>query len=86
MMVMLDRCNDSSKEIAKRYADQVVTGAWERPKGLRRHAGLDPVCLSAASGIRTTRSRAELRESGTAPVGAPLQSRYVVGGIAEFAA
>ncbi len=43
LVVVLDRCTDGSEEIARQYADQVVTGAWEGPEGPRRHAGLDQV-------------------------------------------
>ena len=43
VLVVLDRCTDGSEEIARRYADKVVIGAWEGPEGPRRHAGLDLV-------------------------------------------
>ena len=43
IVVVLDRCTDGSEQIAKRYADELVIGAWEGPQGPRRHAGLDLV-------------------------------------------
>jgi len=40
IVVVLDRCRDSSREIALRFTDRLVEGAWER-EGPRRHAGID---------------------------------------------
>ncbi len=40
IVVVLDRCTDGSKEIAARYADRLVEGAWEI-EGLRRNIGID---------------------------------------------
>jgi len=45
LVVVLDRCSDSSKEIALRFTPHIVEGAWER-EGPRRHAGID-VCRGA---------------------------------------
>lgn len=39
IVVMLDRCEDSSGEIARRFTDRVVEGAWEC-EGPRRNAGI----------------------------------------------
>ena len=39
IVVVLDRCRDRSREIAERYTDRLVEGAWER-EGPRRHAGI----------------------------------------------
>ena len=39
IVVVLDRCTDGSKEIAEKFADRVVAGAWER-EGDRRNAGI----------------------------------------------
>lgn len=39
-VVVLDRCSDSSREIAERYADRIVEGAWPI-EGDRRNAGID---------------------------------------------
>jgi glycosyltransferase involved in cell wall biosynthesis len=39
IVVVLDRCRDRSPEIARRYTDRLVEGAWER-EGPRRHAGI----------------------------------------------
>jgi glycosyltransferase involved in cell wall biosynthesis len=39
IVVVLDRCRDGSAEIARRFADRLVEGAWER-EGRRRHAGI----------------------------------------------
>ncbi|HYZ42195.1 MAG TPA: glycosyltransferase family 2 protein, partial [Stellaceae bacterium] len=30
IVVVLDRCRDGSREIAQRYTDHLVEGAWER--------------------------------------------------------
>src|SRR5262249_5002998 len=43
IVVVLDRCRDGSAKIARRFADRLVEGAWER-EGLRRHAGIE-ACL-----------------------------------------
>jgi glycosyltransferase involved in cell wall biosynthesis len=40
IVVVLDRCNDRSLEIAQGFTDRLVEGAWER-EGPRRHAGID---------------------------------------------
>lgn len=39
LVVVLDRCTDCSRDIALRFADRIVEGAWER-EGPRRHAGI----------------------------------------------
>jgi len=40
LVVVLDRCSDSSKAIAERFADTVLEGAWEI-EGDRRNLGID---------------------------------------------
>ncbi len=40
IVVVLDRCRDRSREIARGFTDRLVEGAWER-EGPRRHAGID---------------------------------------------
>ncbi|HEV2186435.1 MAG TPA: glycosyltransferase family 2 protein [Stellaceae bacterium] len=40
LVVVLDRCCDRSKEIARGFTPLTVEGAWER-EGPRRHAGID---------------------------------------------
>jgi glycosyltransferase involved in cell wall biosynthesis len=40
IVVVLDRCSDRSREIAARFTDRLVEGAWEI-EGPRRHAGID---------------------------------------------
>jgi glycosyltransferase involved in cell wall biosynthesis len=40
LIVVLDRCTDRSKEIARSFTSHLVEGAWER-EGPRRHAGID---------------------------------------------
>jgi len=40
IVVVLDRCSDCSREIALRFTDHLVEGAWPR-EGPRRHAGID---------------------------------------------
>ncbi len=40
LVVVLDRCTDRSREIAARYAQKLVEGAWEI-EGPRRNAGID---------------------------------------------
>jgi glycosyltransferase involved in cell wall biosynthesis len=40
IVVVLDRCQDCSREIALGFTDRVVEGAWER-EGPRRHAGIE---------------------------------------------
>ena len=39
-VVVLDRCSDDSREVAERYADRIVEGAWPI-EGDRRNAGID---------------------------------------------
>ena len=39
IVVVLDRCEDGSREIADRFADTIIEGAWER-EGPRRNAGI----------------------------------------------
>jgi glycosyltransferase involved in cell wall biosynthesis len=39
IVVVLDRCTDNSREIARRYTDRVIEGAWER-EGPRRNTGI----------------------------------------------
>lgn len=40
IVVVLDRCTDRSAEIARRYTDRLIEGAWELEAG-RRNAGID---------------------------------------------
>ncbi len=40
IVVVLDRCRDRSREIARGFTELIVEGAWER-EGARRHAGID---------------------------------------------
>ncbi len=40
IVVVLDKCSDGSKDIAGRYADRLVEGAWEI-EGPRRNGGID---------------------------------------------
>ena len=40
IVVLLDDCKDASKDIALRYTERIVEGAWER-EGARRNAGID---------------------------------------------
>jgi len=40
IVIVLDRCRDRSREIAARFTERLVEGAWER-EGPRRHAGTD---------------------------------------------
>jgi glycosyltransferase involved in cell wall biosynthesis len=40
IVVVLDRCLDRSREIARGFTDRLIEGAWER-EGPRRHAGID---------------------------------------------
>jgi glycosyltransferase involved in cell wall biosynthesis len=40
IVVVLDRCTDSSKDIAERFAARLIEGAWEL-EGLRRNTGID---------------------------------------------
>ncbi len=40
IVVVLDKCDDRSKEIAAGYTDRLIEGAWEI-EGPRRHAGID---------------------------------------------
>ncbi len=39
IVVVLDRCEDRSREIAGRFTDRAIDGAWER-EGPRRNAGI----------------------------------------------
>ena len=39
IVVVLDRCDDRSAEIAREFTDRIVEGAWER-EGARRNAGI----------------------------------------------
>ena len=39
IVVLLDRCTDGSREIAGRFTDRIIEGAWAR-EGPRRQAGL----------------------------------------------
>ena len=43
IVVVLDRCRDRSREIARGFTDRLIEGAWER-EGPRRHAGIDACC------------------------------------------
>ena len=40
IVVVLDRCNDGSKEIAEKFGARTIAGAWPL-EGPRRHAGID---------------------------------------------
>jgi glycosyltransferase involved in cell wall biosynthesis len=40
IVVVLDRCSDGSADIARRYTDRLVEGAWER-EGDRRNRGIE---------------------------------------------
>jgi glycosyltransferase involved in cell wall biosynthesis len=40
IVVVLDRCHDASREVALRFTERIVEGAWER-EGTRRHAGIE---------------------------------------------
>ena len=40
IVVVLDRCQDRSRDIALGFTRHLVEGAWER-EGPRRHAGID---------------------------------------------
>mgnify|MGYP001947880020 CR=1 FL=1 len=40
IVVVLDRCTDRSEEIARRYTDRIISGAWPI-EGDRRNAGID---------------------------------------------
>lgn len=39
IVVVLDRCEDRSRDVARRFTDHVIEGAWER-EGPRRNAGI----------------------------------------------
>ena len=39
VVVVLDRCDDASPEIARQFTERVIEGAWER-EGERRNAGI----------------------------------------------
>ncbi len=45
IVVVLDRCTDKSKDIARLFQARIVEGGWER-EGPRRHAGID-ACTGA---------------------------------------
>lgn len=40
IVVVLDKCTDASKDVALRFTDRIVEGAWDL-EGPRRNAGLD---------------------------------------------
>jgi glycosyltransferase involved in cell wall biosynthesis len=40
IVVVLDRCRDHSRDIARGFSECLIEGAWER-EGPRRHAGID---------------------------------------------
>jgi glycosyltransferase involved in cell wall biosynthesis len=40
IVVVLDRCTDASAEIARRFTDRIIEGAWER-EGDRRNLGIE---------------------------------------------
>ena len=40
IVVVLDRCDDGSREIARRYTERLIEGAWEI-EGRRRNTGID---------------------------------------------
>ncbi len=40
IVVVLDKCTDGTKDIALRYTEQIVEGAWER-EGPRRNTGIE---------------------------------------------
>jgi glycosyltransferase involved in cell wall biosynthesis len=40
IVVVLDRCTDRSREIARGFTERLVEGAWER-EGARRHVGIE---------------------------------------------
>ena len=40
LVVVLDRCTDRSRDIARDFTERIIEGAWER-EGPRRHAGID---------------------------------------------
>jgi glycosyltransferase involved in cell wall biosynthesis len=39
IVVVLDRCEDASREVASRFTERIIEGAWER-EGPRRNAGI----------------------------------------------
>ena len=39
IVVVLDRCTDASRDIARRFTDRIIEGVWER-EGPRRNAGI----------------------------------------------
>jgi glycosyltransferase involved in cell wall biosynthesis len=39
IVVVLDRCEDGSRDIARRFTERIIEGAWER-EGPRRNAGI----------------------------------------------
>ncbi len=40
IVVVLDRCTDGSRDVAARFTERMIEGAWEI-EGPRRHAGID---------------------------------------------
>ena len=40
IVVLLDKCTDASRQIAERYTDRLLEGAWEI-EGDRRNAGIE---------------------------------------------
>ena len=49
IVVVLDKCTDRSKEIAARYTDRLVEGAWAI-EGERRNTGI-AACRGAINGL-----------------------------------
>lgn len=45
LVVVLDRCTDKSRDIARLFTTKLIEGAWER-EGPRRHAGIE-ACTGA---------------------------------------
>ena len=43
IVVVLDRCEDCSRDIAGEFTDRIIEGAWER-EGPRRNAGIAACC------------------------------------------
>ena len=48
IIVVLDRCTDRSRDIARDFTDDIIEGAWER-EGRRRNAGI-AACHAAPVG------------------------------------
>ena len=40
IVIVLDKCNDRSSDIARRYSNRIIEGSWPI-EGPRRHAGID---------------------------------------------